>query len=70
MSKAARNRIGGQRSKDAFVSDAQRDAKFFKERDRERLVNAEKTKRLRALRLEKEAAEKIAAEHAPVGKKA
>ncbi len=69
MSKAARLRIGGQRSKDAFVSDAQRDAKFFKERDRERLVNAEKTKRLRGLRLEKEAAEKIAAEQATAAKK-
>ena len=60
MSKAARLRIGGRRAKNAFVSDAQRDAKFFKERERERLANAEKTKRLRALRLEKEAAEQAA----------
>jgi hypothetical protein len=62
MSKAARLRVGGQRAKNAFVSETQRDAKFFKEREHERSVNAEKTKRLRALRLEKEAADKEAAE--------
>ena len=38
---------------------AQRDARFFKERERERLVNAEKTKALRTLRLAKEAAEAL-----------
>ncbi len=55
MSKAERLRRGGQRDKSLFSTDVQRDARFFKERDRERLVNAEKTRHLRALRLEKEA---------------
>ncbi len=59
MPSGAKLRRGGLRPAGAFTSDVQRDARFFKERERERLVNAEKTKALRTLRLAKEAAEAL-----------
>jgi len=48
------------RIKPSSSQEAARDNAFLKERERQRLVNAEKTQRLRALRLEKEAVEKAA----------
>jgi len=61
VKKAEQLRLGGQRAKNNPASDAQRDALFFKERERVRVANAEKTTRLKNLRLQKEAAEKAAA---------
>jgi hypothetical protein len=61
MSKAARLRRGGQRPIDAPLTDVQRDERFFKERERQRQINAEKTKELRALRLRKAEAERMLA---------
>ena len=52
-------------------SEAARDAAFFKERERQRTVNDEKTQRLKALRLQKEAADEaarlLAIQNAPPG---
>lgn len=62
MPKDAKLRRGGLRPAGVSTADAQRDARFFKERERERQANAEKTMALRALRLAKEAA--LAAEAA------
>ena len=45
----------------AHTQSAQRDAAFFKERERVKTLNDEKTARLRALRLAKEAVDKEAA---------
>lgn len=50
----------GTRVKMTPNSEAARDAAFFKERDRVRTVNDEKTNRLKALRLQKEAADEAA----------
>ena len=46
----------------------QRDTDFFKAREKQRLADEAKTARLRALRLEKEAAEKAAAAEAKKAK--
>jgi hypothetical protein len=59
----------GQRKRDA-ASLAQRDIVFFRERAAERAANEAKSARLRALRLAKEAEERVAAEAASAGKPA
>ena len=65
MPSGAKQRLGGQRPAGAFTADVKRDALFFKERERVRQANDEKTKALRALRLAKEAAEALAKAAAP-----
>jgi len=54
----------GQREQKLQISSAQRDMIFFKEREAERQANAEKTAKLRALRMAKEASEREAAAQA------
>ena len=60
MKPSARNPSTAQK----FTADHARDTAFFKERDRIRAENEEKTKRLRTQRLAKEAADREAAEKA------
>ncbi|MSO98816.1 MAG: hypothetical protein EXR11_11465 [Rhodospirillaceae bacterium] len=55
------NKIG-RRERKLHADSTQRDVLFFRERERERIVNVEKTDRLRALRMAKEAAERETAE--------
>ncbi len=65
MSNKANSRRGGLKSPNAFTSGEQRDVLFFRERERERQVNAEKTTALRTLRLAKEAADAAEAAENP-----
>ncbi|MBL8644000.1 MAG: hypothetical protein JNK21_08695 [Rhodospirillaceae bacterium] len=60
----------GQREQRQMMSSTQRDQIFFREREAERQANAEKSARLRALRLAKEAGEREAAEKAAAEKAA
>jgi peptidoglycan hydrolase CwlO-like protein len=58
------------RDQKLHADSTQRDVLFFRERERERVLAAEKTSRLRDLRLAKEAAEREAAAIAAANKPA
>ncbi len=65
MGKGAARTEAQRKSDLTRTQSAKRDADFFAERARERKVNDDKTARLRALRLEKEAADRLVAAASP-----